>query len=130
MTRIALARGHFVSLSALLNIEDGCRVHNYTLPDKRSSNADASSQRRWHAVAIVGTSHACAAAQACKGSRYLSVDAPRLPLAGCDASICDCAYQHFPDRRQESRRDEDPPTAASAKPGAERRGGRGRRSTD
>lgn len=105
-------------------------MRNYTLTDKRSSSADARSQRRWHAVTIVGTSHACAAAQACKGGRYLSVDAPRLPLAGCDAAICDCTYQHFPDRRHESRRDEDPPIAASSKPNGERRGGRGRRSTD
>ena len=105
-------------------------MRNYTFPAKRSSIADARSQRRWHAVAIVGTPHACAAAQACKGDRYLSVDAPRLPLAGCDASICDCTYQHFPDRRLDSRRDDDPPTAASPTPNGERRGGRGRRSTD
>jgi len=114
----------------IVNFEDGSRVRNYTLPDTRSSTADARLQRRWHAVGIVGTAHACAAAQACKGGRYLSVDAPRLPLAGCDASICDCTYQHFPDRRHESRREDDPPTAVSTKSSGERRGGRGRRSTD
>ena len=105
-------------------------MRNYTFPAKQTSISDARSQRRWHAVAIVGTSHACAAAQACKGGRYLSVDAPRLPLAGCDASICDCTYQHFQDRRHDSRRDGDPPVAAAPGPDRERRGGRGRRATD
>ena len=103
-------------------------VRNYTFPDNRSTAQERRAQRRWHAVAIVGTAQACAAAKACKDSRYLSVDAPRLPLAGCDASICDCTYRHFPDRRQEARRDPDAPPPASSP--TERRLARGRRSTD
>ncbi len=105
-------------------------MRNYTSQDKQSSAADARSQRGWHAVAIVGTSQACAAAKACKQSRYLSVDAPRLPLAGCDAAVCDCTYQHFPDRRSEPRRDEEAPAAALRPANGERRVSRGRRSTD
>jgi hypothetical protein len=64
------------------------------------------SRRRWHAVLIVAPGSACAAAQACKGKRYLSTEAPRLPLANCDAAACGCKYRHFEDRRAGPRREE------------------------
>jgi hypothetical protein len=37
-------------------------------------------RRPWHAVTIAVPANACAAAQDCKGKRYLSSAAPRLPL--------------------------------------------------
>ena len=83
--------------------------------------------RRWHAVAIVAPSTACAAARECKGKRYLSSEAPQLPLAQCDAARCHCKYRHFEDRRSaERRRDDAPPV----RDGANRRSSRGRRATD
>ena len=39
-----------------------------------------------------------------KNTRYLSADAPNLPLAGCDKGSCKCRYQYFDDRRKEERR--------------------------
>jgi hypothetical protein len=87
-------------------------------------------RRRWHAVAIVGTAEACAAAKACKDNRFLSVDAPRLPLAGCDARCCDCRYTHFDDRRRGARRAEERTGAPKKRVNAEQRKRSGRRATD
>ena len=86
-------------------------------------------RHRWHAVAIVGTADACAAAKACKDSRYLSAEAPRLPLAGCDAKCCDCRYAHFDDRRRAPRRAEDR-GGVPKRVATEQRVRRGRRATD
>jgi hypothetical protein len=92
--------------------------------------ARRSASRRWHAVAIVPTAASCAAAQTCKGTRYLACEAPPLPLAECDARRCGCRYAHFDDRRRGPRR-ADEKTGALPKPVAvDQRGHRGRRSTD
>jgi hypothetical protein len=96
---------------------------------KRSARMQREVPHRWHAVTIIGPATACAAAQACKGKRYLSRDAPRLPLAGCDAERCDCKYRHFGDRRGTPRRAEEK-GAAPARVATNRRGHRGRRETD
>ena len=86
---------------------------------------------RWNAVSIVCTSASCAAAQALKGRRYLSADAPRLPLSDCTrAETCPCAYRKHPDRRAGPRREADASGLRRSSPNADRRKGRGRRSTD
>jgi len=87
-------------------------------------------RRRWHAVAIVGTTTCCAAARACKDSRFLSVEAPRLPLAACDASCCDCRYVHFEDRRRGTRRAEERAGAAPKRVNLDKRTRRARRAAD
>jgi len=85
----------------------------------------------WNAVSIVCTSTSCAAAQALKGRRYLSADAPRLPLADCtSAATCACVYRKYSDRREGPRREEDTTGLKRSSPAQERRGGRGRRRTD
>jgi hypothetical protein len=84
---------------------------------------------RWHAVTIVAPSRACEAALACKGKRFLSSEAPRLPLAQCDANRCDCKYRHFPDRRAGPRRAEET-GAPEKRTQSNRREKRGRRSVD
>lgn len=88
------------------------------------------SPHRWHAVMIAGPASACAAAQACKGKRFLSREAPRLPLAACDSSRCDCKYRHYVDRRGEARRGEEKVAAPTARTEPNRRVSRGRRATD
>jgi len=91
---------------------------------------DKKINRRWHAVGIVATARSCDAARACKDRRYLSAEAPALPLEGCDAVRCECRYGHFDDRRRGPRRSEEkggvPPKAIKA----ERRERRGRRASD
>ena len=55
--------------------------------------------KRWHAVTIEPRHQACEAAFKAAGVRYLSSEAPPLPLAGCDAVECKCRYRHYRDRR-------------------------------
>ena len=87
-------------------------------------------RRRWHAVAIVGTTEACAAAQARKDTRYLSPEAPRLPLPDCNANCCDCRYTHFEDRRRGARRADERTGATPKRVSAEQRIRNGRRGAD
>jgi hypothetical protein len=45
---------------------------------------------------------------ALEDARFLSDEAPSLPLAGCKTpQSCRCVYVHFNDRRTEVRRDTD-----------------------
>jgi len=46
----------------------------------------------------------CKAARAIMGQRFLTTDAPILPLKDCDAVNCRCAYKRFDDRRTDVRR--------------------------
>src|ERR1700722_11033605 len=87
---------------------------------------------QWHAVSIVTTQASCHAARALRGIRFLSQDAPHLPLSECNAGVsCPCAYKHHADRRGPPRRAEELTGLRRPHPGAqERRLERGRRSTD
>ncbi len=70
-----------------------------------SSRADQTCVSPFHAVEIRCTKNACQAAKDTHGKRYLSAEAPPLPLDQCDRSDrCQCRYQHYKDRRGESRR--------------------------
>ncbi len=64
--------------------------------------ADASGNR-YHAVSIhspdAPDNAACYAARTISGKRFLSSEAPALPLAGCDNAECNCRYFHHSDRR-------------------------------
>jgi hypothetical protein len=105
-----------------------------TRPKDTARGADARPEHKeaWHAVSIVTPTSACSAANELRNHRFLSKDAPRLPLAGCSSpETCRCIYRHHADRRGKPRRGADrgdPPKGGS--PSAERRGKRGRRSTD
>lgn len=62
----------------------------------------------YHAVAIRCTNNSCQAAKDSQFERHLSADAPLLPLGQCDRpDQCECRYQHYEDRRGESRRGSD-----------------------
>jgi hypothetical protein len=54
----------------------------------------------FHGVTLKPCLEPCEAVQAIVGQRFLSQQAPALPLAGCDQKRCDCTYKHFGDRRQ------------------------------
>lgn len=87
---------------------------------------------RYHAVTVVATARACPAARAIKDVRLLSLEAPRLPVAGCDSpAACECRFQHYSDRRTVSRREPEG-TAALRRAflAPERRNRRGRREAD
>ena len=60
-----------------------------------------------HAVVVVPGRHACAEAYALRDRRFLSREAPVLPLAGCGSLQCECRYEHHDDRRKGLRRARD-----------------------
>ena len=65
-------------------------------------------RKRWHAVSVKPGAGACPAANSGKSQRWLSREAPQLPLPGCTRpDTCRCTYQHHEDRRGEGRRAED-----------------------
>ena len=49
-------------------------------------------------------SHPCKAVRELGGGRYLSDEAPDLPVPGCTAERCTCSYIHYDDRREDDRR--------------------------
>lgn len=86
---------------------------------------------KYYCVEVLAAVNGCEAARSLKGSRLLSADAPRLPLATCDRpSECKCIYRHFNDRRQDPRRDNEHATIIAEYKGAERRKQLGRRDSD
>jgi len=59
----------------------------------------------YHAVAIRCGKTPCQAGQDNQSERYLSAEAPLLPLDQCDRpDQCECRYQHYEDRRGRPRR--------------------------
>jgi hypothetical protein len=90
----------------------------------------------WHAVGISSGPACCRAALSLKNNRYLSHEAPQLPLAGCtQAKTCLCRYKHYSDRRRGPRRESERfesvlSRRVAARRVDERRTSRGRRATD
>ncbi|MCB1960446.1 MAG: hypothetical protein KDE68_07985 [Rhodocyclaceae bacterium] len=86
----------------------------------------------YHCVAVTPGDNACPTAQTLKGSRFLSSEAPPLPLPSCSAGRCGCTFTHFEDRRRGDRRNPYSPQthAFLVHGGDERRGRRGRRHAD
>jgi hypothetical protein len=82
-----------------------------------------------HAVAVVPGERACPEAQALRGQRFLSREAPALPLRGCGTVKCTCRYEHYEDRRKGGRRARDLAVSIDGYTGEEQRDGdkRGRR---
>lgn len=77
-------------------------------------------------VAVSVGIHPCEAALRRRGHRYLSREAPFLPLPKCtDVEACDCIYLHYDDRRHQSERRLEPveanPASLSARKGLDRR---------
>jgi hypothetical protein len=59
---------------------------------------------RFGAVQIRARLGACRAAQLLEGQRFLSKNAPTLPLRECSAARCSCTFSKLPDRRSDGRR--------------------------
>lgn len=93
----------------------------------------------WYAVAIKAGRRSCQTCVQLGERRFLSKEAPRLPLEGCtQPGGCECVYVHFSDRRVGARRTVeagDGGFAATARqwaaePPGERRRSPGRRASD
>jgi len=94
-------------------------------PARKASN-------RFPAVTIVPGPRACAAAKALAGQRFLSREAPALPLKDCGSAQCECHYVHYDDRRKGGRRAHDLGVSIDGYEGEEQREKlkRGRRKGD
>jgi hypothetical protein len=97
---------------------------------KKATPRPATSPNAYHAVSVLPGTDACSAAYRFSGQRFLSRQAPRLPLPSCDAKACTCRFKHHKDRRAGPRRNSDVGMVTAAFSGRERRGSRGRRVTD
>jgi hypothetical protein len=53
----------------------------------------------YHAVSVTAGHPSCVAARQLGTLRFLTGQAPSLPLAGCDVHPCECRYSHYADRR-------------------------------
>lgn len=86
----------------------------------------------YHAVSIAPCLMACDQVRPYMGKRYLSREAPPLPVPGCTNRQCRCRYQHHDDRRSDERRlRNDHAAGLPSYVGPERRLiRRGRRATD
>ncbi len=99
----------------------------------RSATVAATSpvRKAWHAVSIQPKGASCDAVLALRGTRFLSAQAPRLPLAQCTVpNICACAYKHHPDRRGQARRKQEAQGLRRNKVAQERRAQGERRSAN
>jgi hypothetical protein len=86
----------------------------------------------WHAISIVPGPDACEAARQLIGKRFLSREAPSLPLRKCENPTCTCRYEHHENRRKGPRRFRELGVSIDGYNDNERRDDtkRGRRKTD
>jgi hypothetical protein len=70
----------------------------------RKSRLPFLERHNYHAVTVAQGRTACASSIQLTGRRFLSRDAPPLPLPGCTMQLCRCRYIHHADRRAEERR--------------------------
>lgn len=88
--------------------------------------------QKFHAVSVEPGRNCCHSARVLKGQRFLSGEAPSLPLKNCMNDQCTCYYTHHEDRRDAPRRARDMGVAIDGWLESDRRGGavRGRRKID
>jgi len=85
----------------------------------------------YHAVSILAGPACHRTAERYIGQRFLSTEAPPLPLPSCDANACLCRYAHHADRRMVAdRRNRDVWNRNPAVFRQDRRESGGRRVTD
>lgn len=70
---------------------------------RRDRRTGLGASHPFHAVSIGPASDCCAAAQSLRAVRFLSEEAPSLPLVNCNAAQCQCRYTHYSDRRGATR---------------------------
>jgi hypothetical protein len=86
---------------------------------------------KWHAVSVSSEAGSCFPARLLKGQRFLSTEAPPLPLADCtQPASCSCTYKKFADRRAGLRRGREISGITGPSPDQEQRTTRGRRKRD
>jgi hypothetical protein len=108
-----------------------CRLLHGFGSKKDPVKEDLAGLRRFQAIAIYHGVRACEPARKFSEHRFLTRDAPPLPLAGCTmGSTCQCKYLKYKDRRGNQRRLVDFGAPARMFTGEDRRKRNGRRSND
>ena len=76
-------------------------------PKKKSKSRAVSKPKvdPYHCVELIMDYDACDAAMQLMGKRFLSAEAPFVPLSKCDQANCSCRFRHHKDRRHDDRRD-------------------------
>ena len=75
------------------------------LYEKGLTNRTLNTDKKYNGVEVhANPATCCQAVRDIAGQRFLSMNAPRLPLDGCDAETCQCSFQRYDDRRTEARR--------------------------
>lgn len=70
---------------------------------KWDRRTDYGTTHPFHAVSIAPVENCCPAVESIKSQRFLSEEAPSLPLDKCSAVACQCKYIHYADRRSGAR---------------------------
>ena len=98
---------------------------------RKTVSLSGSVNKLFHGVAVRSRGDRCCdAVKALSGQRFLSEEAPLLPLAECsNPQGCRCVYEHFDERRDNLRRESDIGLPVRTYP-EEKREGHGRRITD
>ena len=88
----------------------------------------------YQAVSVHSYKGSCQAAEGIRGTRFLTNEAPPIPLKNCNADKCHCVYWHHEDRRSGEntrRKKHEPGDEFLETPGYEdRRNAKGRRTSD
>jgi hypothetical protein len=114
-------------LADLLRLPVGKGVATEPVAPRPAPKGDS----RFRAVSVRPGEDSCEAAQQFGQMRFLCAKAPRLPLPGCSAAVCNCRYVHFADRRSGLDRRASYDWTRERELGVvNRRSGHGRRSTD
>ena len=69
------------------------------LPSASNNPASAANRNPFHAVSVKHGATACSPVLELQNRRFLSAEAPHLPLHECDIAQCQCKYRHHKDRR-------------------------------
>jgi hypothetical protein len=81
-----------------------CIAVFWRLVARRQLREEPQHRNPWHCVSIQCGTSPCSSARHLQGRRFLSDDAPPLPLPYCDGRTCACRFRHFSDRRVGDRR--------------------------
>lgn len=95
----------WVALAVVLSLAFLLRVRSARRDQERSTKARSRRGGAFHAVEIRSEGDPCSAARTVAGKRFLSSEAPNVPLPACSQEVCSCVYVHFEDRRARQRRD-------------------------
>jgi len=93
-----------VALFGLFKLNTGHKRHRH-YAKAVNQHADgtkphASQAHHFHSVSIVNDGSCCKQVETFSGKRFLSKDAPEIPMEECTMTHCQCRYQHHEDRRQ------------------------------